>query len=97
MEYRDWHEDGRVLREASCSFEIELSNGWTVWGDGKISCNLDDIENTSSFECRIISINDSGDNDIPETELDGEIGDEFNRKFEDYMENFAGNPSRGLF
>lgn len=97
MEYRDWHDEGQVLREASCSFEIELSNGWTVWGDGKIFCNLDDIENTSGFECRISSINDSEDNDIPESELDGEIGDEFNRKFEDYMENFAGNPYRGLF
>ena len=97
MEYRDYHDDGQVFREASRSFGIELSNGWTVWGDGKIFCNLDDIENTSSFECRISSINDSEDNDIPDSELDGEIGDEFNRKFENCMQDFAGNPSRGRF
>lgn len=97
MEYMDYHDSGQVFREVSCSFDIELSNGWTVWGDGKIFCNLDDIENTSGFECRISSISDSGDNDIPESELDGEIGDEFNRKFEGYMQDFAVNPSRGYF
>lgn len=94
MEYTDYHDDGRTVRVATCFFDIELSNGWTVFGDGKIHCVLDDIEGTAQFECRITGISDRDDNNIPEEMLDGEIGDEFDRKFEDDMVDLVENPRR---
>lgn len=101
-EYQDFdEEDGTYTRRLKHDFEVELSNGWLVYGVGEIFCNLDDIENTADddIEVKEIAISDKNDDDIPEEELrkNESLYAEFFGKFSRYMMDKAERPYGNLF
>ena len=90
MAYRDYYDTEKIYRRIEASFEIELSNTWTVLGHGSIFFDLDDIEKSIDFEsCYIDNIVDKEDNDVPQDLLDGELEAEFDRKYEEQFVDFA--------
>lgn len=99
MEYKDYHDGGHMFRKVADSFEIELSNGWVVLGDGGMNCDYDEADSAGAdcFVCENAWLSDSDGNEIPQEKLKDELFDEFSRKFEDYFRSLLKQPYKNLF